>query len=185
MKNKILLTLFVLVMLKSSLGQSIHSTPISSNLQKTSETHYPRVVNYFSFILPILSINNSSTTWDFSNGFQSFEIAFPVGINVLYSKHFGFSYEISPTLKNSALGFKTSSVSFNPGPMFRFDHGFTIIPRLAFSTSGRFGFTPVFNKIFARTKFANYFFSLSLPARFGNNASASIGLSTQFGLIFN
>jgi len=40
--------------------------------------------------------------------------------------------------------------------MFRFDHGFTIITRLAFETSGRYGFTPVFNQIYARTKAVNY-----------------------------
>jgi hypothetical protein len=69
--------------------------------------------------------------------------------------------------------------------MFRFDHGFTIITRLAFETQGRYGFTPVFNQVYARTKDVNYFVALSLPARFGDSESASIGLNLQIGFTFN
>jgi hypothetical protein len=69
--------------------------------------------------------------------------------------------------------------------MFRFSHGFTIITRLAFETAGRYGFTPVFNEVYARTKVANYFVALSLPARFGNSELPTLGLNLQLGLIFN
>jgi hypothetical protein len=104
---------------------------------------------------------------------------------VLYSQHFGFSYEITPTIQASPGSTKTSKILIDPGPMFRFSHGFTFIPRLAFETAGRYGFTPVFNEVYARTKVANYFVALSLPARFGNNELPSIGLNLQLGLIFN
>ena len=69
--------------------------------------------------------------------------------------------------------------------MFRFEHGLTIISRLAFETQGRYGFTPVINQIYARTKDINYFVALSLPARFGNDLPASVGLNFQIGFIFN
>jgi hypothetical protein len=78
-----------------------------------------------------------------------------------------------------------SNLLFDPGTMFRFDHGFTFISRLAFETSGRYGFTPVFNQVYARTKYVNYFIAGSLPARFGNGAPASIGFNVQFGFTFN
>ena len=113
------------------------------------------------------------------------KIGFPVGVNVLYSDRFGFSYEFTPTVKASGGTSKASNLLFDPGTMFRFDHGFTIITRLAFETAGRYGFTPVFNKIIVRTKAVNYFMAASLPARFGNSAPASIGGSLQFGFIFN
>lgn len=146
---------------------------------------YPKMVGYLSFIIPVITINKSTTTNDFSGGFSNFAIGFPVGVNILYSEHFGFSYEITPTVQAGQGTTKTSKILFDPGPMFRFNHGFTIITRLAFETSGRYGFTPVFNQIYARTKAVNYFVAMSLPARFGNAELPSIGLGLQFGFIFN
>jgi hypothetical protein len=59
------------------------------------------------------------------------------------------------------------------------------VPRLAFETQGRYGFTPVFNKVYCRTQAVDYWFSVSFPARFGNNAPASVGASLQIGFTFN
>lgn len=144
---------------------------------------YPKVVGYLSFILPLETLSEGNFTPNFSHHTSS--IGFPVGVNVLYSDRFGFSYEFTPTVKASGGSSKVSNLLFDPGTMFRFDHGFTIISRLAFETSGRYGFTPVFNQIYARTKDVNYFVALSLPARFGNNEAASLGLNLQIGFIFN
>jgi len=143
---------------------------------------YPRAVGYLSFIVPIVAIDKNATTFNF-NG--TTRIGFPVGVNILYSDHFGFSYEFTPTITATKTSSKMSNLLFDPGTMFRFDHGFTIITRLAFETSGRYGFTPVFNQVYARTKYVNYFIAGSLPARFGNGAPASIGLNVQFGFTFN
>ena len=152
---------------------------------KLKSTIYPKTVGYFSLILPIVTLNKEKITNDFSNFKDGFAIGFPVGVNILYSERFGFSYEITPTIQTKAGSTKTSKILFDPGTMFRFQHGFTIITRLAFETSGRYGFTPVFNKIVSRTKAANYFLAASLPCRFGNSDLPSIGGSLQFGFIFN
>jgi hypothetical protein len=144
---------------------------------------YPKTVGYLSFILPLVTYTDGSTTTNFSH--QTSSIGFPIGVNVLYSDKFGFSYEITPTIKASGGTSKMSNLLFDPGTMFRFEHGFTIITRLAFETQGRYGFTPVFNQIYARTKDVNYFVALSLPNRFGNSAAYSIGLNLQIGFIFN
>ena len=69
--------------------------------------------------------------------------------------------------------------------MFRYKHGFTFIPRLAFGTDGRYGITPVFSKIFLREKYGNYFISVSMPLRTGNDKPSSVGLSAQIGIYFN
>ena len=143
---------------------------------------YPRTVGYLSFIVPVVTLDKKATTWNF-NG--TTKIGFPVGVNVLYSDSFGFSYEFTPTITATKASSKVNSLLFDPGTMFRFDHGFTIITRLAFETAGRYGFTPVFNQVYARTKYVNYFIAGSLPARFGNGAPASIGFNVQFGFIFN
>ena len=152
---------------------------------QAAATTYPKAVGYLSFIIPAFTVSKSSTTNDFAAGINGFAIGFPVGVNVLYSQHFGFSYEIIPTVQAAPGSTKTSKILFDPGLMFRFSHGFTFIPRLAFDTQGRYGFTPVFNEVYARSKAVNYFVALSLPARFGNNELPSIGLNLQLGFIFN
>ena len=148
----------------------------------TAPKTYPRAVGYLSFIIPVVVVDKNATTWDF-NG--TTKIGFPVGVNFLYSDHFGFSYEFTPTITATKASSKVSNLLFDPGVMFRFEHGFTFIPRLAFETGGRYGFTPVFNQVYARTKYVNYFIAGSLPARFGNGAPASIGFNVQFGFTFN
>ncbi|MCO5949110.1 hypothetical protein [Mucilaginibacter flavidus] len=152
--------------------------------QKVKEKpEYPKVVGYLSFIVPIVTHADGKFTPNFDHHIAS--IGFPVGVNVLYSAKFGFSYEFTPTIKSSGGTSKMSNLLFDPGTMFRFEHGFTIITRLAFETSGRYGFTPVFNKVYARSKDVNYFVALSLPNRFGNADPYSIGLNVQFGFTFN
>jgi hypothetical protein len=143
---------------------------------------YPKVVGYVSFILPLETFSAGTFTHDFGTVTK---IGFPVGVNVLYSDRFGFSYEFTPTIKVAPGTNGVSSILFDPGTMFRFDHGFTIITRLAFATDGQYGFTPVFNQVYARTKYVNYFVAGSLPVRFGGGGPASIGVSLQIGFIFN
>ena len=148
---------------------------------------YPQVKAYLSFIIPWVTINKNATTTEFETATT---IGFPVGINILYSKHFGFSYEITPSIAsqksvNKAGTSKTSNLLFDPGPIFRFTHGINLIARLAFETQGRYGFTPVFNKIYCRTKAVDYWFSISSPVRFGNNLPASVGGNLQIGFTFN
>lgn len=116
----------------------------------TITTTYPKTVGYFSFILPIVTINMNQTTNDFSSFRNEFAIGFPVGVNILYSSRFGFSYEITPTIQMGNRSSKKSKILFDPGPMFR-----------------QVCFTPVFNKIVARTKAVNYFVAASLPCRLG------------------
>jgi len=180
MKKGLLLTLIVILMASSEklIAQTQTLSPVPS---------YPYVKGYLSFIIPWVKIDKNTTTWQFQN---STTIGFPVGLNVYYSKTFGFSYEITPSIQWSQPSgkpgqSKMSNLLFDPGPIFRFEHGFNIITRLAFETQGRYGFTPVFNKVYARTKAVDYWVSLSLPARFGNNEPASIGLSMQIGFTFN
>jgi len=147
---------------------------------------YPRVKAYLSFIIPWVTINKNTTTTEFQ---AATTVGFPVGINVYFRESFGFSYEITPLIVwqnvNGKATSKMTSLVFDPGPIFRYSHGINFVPRLAFETSGRFGVTPVLNKVYARTKDADYWFSISAPARFGSNLPASIGANLQIGFTFN
>jgi hypothetical protein len=175
--NKIILTLAFLLMLVTGLfSQSAEP----QQFQRKS-------VAYLSFIIPVAVLQGGTITPNFK---KATTIGFPVGVNVLYSPKFGFSFEFTPSItvqqpSGKNMSSKMNNLLFDPGPMFRFPHDFTIIPRLAFETSGRYGFTPVFNKVLIKTQAVNYFLAGSLPVRFGNNAAASIGLNIQFGFIFN
>ena len=164
------------------------ASPSGSQLAATpSSPVYPQVKGYLSFIIPWVTTQGRVTTPEFKTATN---IGFPFGVMILYSPTFGFSFEVTPSLmyehqtaKSPAS--KTSNVLFDPGPMFRFKHGWTFIPRLAFETGGRYGVTPVLNKIVARTKAVNYFVAVSAPMRAGNSEPTSIGGNLQIGFIFN
>ena len=168
-------------------AQSQQSSPGQQLAATSSSTTYPQAKGYLSFIIPWVTVQGKTVTPEFKTATT---IGFPFGILVLYSPTFGFSFEITPsilyehqTAKSPAS--KTSNVLFDPGPMFRFKHGWTFIPRLAFETGGRYGVTPVLNKIVARTKALNYFVAVSAPMRAGNSEPTSIGGNLQIGFIFN
>lgn len=165
------------------------SLSVKSQVPMPSKSYesYPYVKGYLSFIIPWITINKNETTTEFETATT---IGFPVGLNVYYGKKFGFSFEVTPSVEwqhptDKPSTSKTSNLLFDPGPIFRFPNGFNIIPRLAFETQGRYGFTPVFNKVYARTTAVDYWFSLSLPTRFGNSEPASVGLNLQIGFTFN
>jgi hypothetical protein len=160
----------------------------ASGLQLPSSTPtYPYVKGYLSFIIPWVTFQGKTVTPEFKSATT---LGFPFGVLVYYSDHFGFSFEITPSIMwehqtGKSPASKTSNVLFDPGPMIRFSHGWTFIPRLAFETGGRYGVTPVLNKIVARTKAVNYFLAVSAPMRAGNSAPTSIGGNLQVGFIFN
>jgi len=186
-KKLLLLTSLVAIMMltlptpRGSLAQGM-SAGMGDTTKAAPKPIYPKVVGYVSFILPLETFSAGTFTHDFDG---TTKIGFPIGVNVLYSDKFGFSYEFTPTVKVAPGTNGVSSILFDPGTMFRFEHGFTIITRLAFATDGQYGFTPVFNQIYARTKYVNYFVAGSLPVRFGGGGPATIGVSLQIGFIFN
>lgn len=173
--------------MRNKLGVCILITVFTFRLPSFSQSAeipkaYPKTVGFLSVSFPVVTINKNETTTNFTH---STIIGFPFGLNILYSDRFGLSYEVSPVVKSVGGISKVSSIGFHPGLLFRFHHGFNFISRLAFETSGRYGFTPVFNKVLVRSKALNYYMSASLPVRFGNEDPASIGGTLQFGIVFN
>ena len=142
---------------------------------------YPRMVGYASVLHPIASFDENGSHFNFSD---SYTVAFPMGLNLLKSDKAGFSFEIAPFIRAQGGTDKVSSILFHPGAMFRYPKGFTFILRAAFETNGRYGFTPVFNKVVVRAKTVNYFVAVGLPARFGNDTPSSFGTALQLGVSF-
>jgi hypothetical protein len=167
--NKLVFLLFLLLSL-NLFSQELPPAPV-----------YPKTVAYVSIIHPIVTMDKDATTYNFTTAYT---IGFPIGINLLKSDNIGFSFEIAPFIKSDKHSNKVSNILFHPGIMFRCKHGFTFVTRAAFETSGRYGVTPVFNKIVCRRPNSSYFLAASLPVRFGNDKTASIGGSFQIGINF-
>ncbi len=142
---------------------------------------YPKVTGYFSVVQPLTTYTNGAFSSNFGNVYV---VGFPFGINLLKSDSFGISFEVAPAIRTEKNISKVSTVLFHPGAMFRFNHGFTFIGRMAFETNGRFGVTPVFNQVIKKGKDASLFVSVPFPVRFGNDQRASVGTGLQLGVSF-
>ncbi|MDB5131229.1 MAG: hypothetical protein JWR02_978 [Mucilaginibacter sp.] len=168
--NAIVVFLLLCLVVKNSIAQDTQPTPA-----------YPRVTGFFAVLVPVGTFNNTGFTANFS---KSTAFGMPFGFNLLKSDHLGFSMEMVPFLLSQNGSTKMNYMLFHPGVMFRFPHGFTITPRLAFQTDGRYGFTPVFGKIISVQKDYQLYVSLSEPARYGNNLPGSYTTAVQFGISF-
>lgn len=142
---------------------------------------YPRVTGYFSILNPIGNWTENGFTSNFKT---SYSVGFPFGMNLLKSEKFGISFEVAPMIRTEKSISKVSSILFHPGAMFRFKHGFTFIGRMAFETNGRYGVTPVFNKVIKKGKDASLFLSVPVPVRFGSDMPVSLGTGLQVGVSF-
>jgi hypothetical protein len=144
-------------------------------------TTYPKVAGFFAVLVPVGTFSNNGFTANFS---KSTAFGLPFGLNLLKSDHLGFSLEMVPFMLSQNGSTKMNYMLFHPGVMFRLHNGFTITPRLAFQTDGRYGVTPVFSKIIMSKKDYNIYVSLSEPARFGNNLPGSYTTAMQLGISF-
>jgi len=92
--------------------------------------------------------------------------------------------EMVPTIRAENGISKMSNFLFHPGVLVALGHGYTFAGRAAFETSGRYGVTPVFNKVLVKKKDYGYFAAIPLPVRFGNDKPTSFTIGFQFGIVF-
>ncbi|CAD0009196.1 hypothetical protein FLACHUCJ7_04140 [Flavobacterium chungangense] len=146
-----------------------------------SQTTYPKINGYVGIMHPIVTFSNEETTTNFDGHYV---VAFPMGINLWKTSKIGFSFEIVPTIKDDDGVSKSSNLTFHPGVLVPLGSGFSFAGRAAFETSGRYGFTPVFNKTLIKSENCSYYAALPLPARFGNDKPATFTIGFQFGVLF-
>lgn len=142
---------------------------------------YPKIGAYVGILHPIVSFSREGSTRNFRNFYQG---GLPVGINIWKSPKIGFSVEFVPFVRADSISSRMNNFLFHPGVLVALGKGWTFAGRAAFETSGRFGFTPVINKIVKKNKKSGYFVAVPLPFRFGNNHPASFTLGFQFGISF-
>lgn len=146
-----------------------------------SITTYSQITGYVGIVHPIVTFSSDGTHTNFKD---SYVVGMPIGINLWKSAKIGFSSEIIPFVKATNTGSKVNNVLFHPGVLVALGSGFTFAGRAAFETSGRYGVTPVINKVLKKNTGSNYFIAVPFPARFGNNLPSSFGIGFQFGISF-
>ena len=146
-----------------------------------AQNTYPKITGYVGIVHPIITFSGGKTTTNFTNYYV---VGMPTGINIWKSPTVGFSMEFVPYIKAENGTSKMNNFLFHPGILVRLGKGYTFAGRVAFETSGRYGITPVFNKVVIRGKNCNYYIALSLPLRSGNNAPSSFTTAFQFGIAF-
>ena len=143
---------------------------------------YPKIAGYVGILHPLVTFTNGDKPHYNFDG--SYVVGLPTGINIWKSHKIGFSAEFVPTVRADSAGSKMSNFLFHPGILVALGKGWTFAGRAAFETSGRYGFTPVLNKIVKKNKNSGYFIAIPLPVRFGNNHSTTFSVCFQFGIAF-
>ena len=154
---------------------------ISYNANAQSFNPNDKIKGYISIADPIFTTDKNGITYNFDNGYT---LSFPAGINIIKSKTIAYSFEFAPTIKTIQGVSKMSNFTFHPGIIFRRPNDFNILTRAAFETSGRFGATLVFNKVYYKSNDYAFWFAVPIPVRFGNNLPTSVSMALQFGFTF-
>ncbi|MGE7775956.1 hypothetical protein ACQKLP_14605 [Chitinophaga sp. NPDC101104] len=149
--------------------------------QQAAPSGYPKVTGYVGLLHPIVTFGSDKPHYNFDGGYTA---GLPTGINLWKSQQIGFSMEFVPTIRSTGGTSKMSNFCFHPGVLFGLGKGWTVAARAAFETSGRYGFTPVLNKVVIKGKQASMFAAVPVPARFGNDQPATLTIGFQFGVAF-
>ena len=147
----------------------------------TPSPTFPRMMAYQGILHPILTFDKNQVESNFKNYYV---VGFPIGLNLWQTKKLGFSVEMVPIIRAENGVSRVANVVFHPGVLVSLGHDFTFAGRIAFETSGRYGLTPVFNKIVKKGATNSYFVAIPLPVRLGNNHPVSFTAGLQFGIIF-
>lgn len=145
------------------------------------QSEFPKITGHAGIVHAIVTVSDGTASYNFNN---SYSVSFPVAINIWKTNKIGFSFEAFPTIKNENGSHKMTNFTFHPGILYRFTPTFTFAGRAAFETSGRYGVTPVFTKVFKKNKYSNYYIAIPLPVRTGADKPISAGLAVQLGVSF-
>lgn len=143
--------------------------------------NYPKITGYVGILHHIVTVGNGAPHYNFYGAYVG---GMPTGINIWKSAKIGFSIEFVPIIKASGGISKMNNFLFHPGVLFGLGNGFTLAARAAFETSGRYGVTPVLNKVVLKGKSNNVFVAIPITARFGNDQPTSLTPGFQFGIAF-
>jgi hypothetical protein len=125
--------------------------------------------------------------------FDYWSIGLPFGVTVRGQSRVFVDFEFVPAVTQIPHLTHETTLTVDPGVLYRLDHGFTIGLRAAFDIdSSRVGFIPLVNKSWKLSNqngfFKTFFAELDLPVKFsrppGGPATNPVTLATQFGFGF-
>ena len=155
--NKLLLNISILFVFFLS---NTHAQTIDSTRKETAV--FPEIKGYVGMVHPLYTVSGDGNVGNFD---KYYTFGMPWGINIWKSKKFGFTFEFTPFIRSDNKGVKMSNFLFHPGILYRLGHEFTLIGRGAFETSGRFGFTPILNKVVYRKKILQHLHCFALACK--------------------
>lgn len=147
----------------------------------SAQENYPKVAGYVGIVHPIATFSSAGTDFNFDDHYV---VGMPIGINLWKNKKIGFSFEVVPYVRSENGSSKMPNLLIHPGVLVSLGNGFTFAGRAAFETSGRYGFTPVLNKVIIKNKHSSFFAAVPVPFRFGNDRPFSTTVAFQFGIAF-
>lgn len=139
-----------------------------------------RFTGYAGIVHPLISFDRDGTHKNFET---SYTVGMPTGINLWKGSKVGFSFEVVPFIRSENGTSKMNNFLFHPGILFSTGAGYTLAGRAAFEISGRFGLTPVLNKVIRKNKNNQYFIALPFPVRFKNDRPSSFGAAFNLELV--
>ncbi|MFI5452740.1 hypothetical protein ACHMWN_11350 [Pedobacter sp. UC225_61] len=154
---------------------------LSTYFTVSAQENYPKIAGYAGIVHPITTFSPAGNDLNFDGHYV---VGMPIGINLWKSKKIGFSFEVVSYVRVENGTSKMSNLLIHPGVLVSLGSGFTFAGRLAFETSGRYGFTPVLNKVVIKNKASSFFIALPVPLRFGNDKPFSTTVAFQFGIAF-
>ncbi|CAM4205159.1 hypothetical protein EWU23_04400 [Cytophagaceae bacterium 50C-KIRBA] len=159
----------------------LYFTMLLFSIPTLAQEQFPKLAGHVGIAHSIITVSDGSTSGNFGN---SYSVGFPIALNIWKTEKVGFSFEVIPAIRSENGSHKMNNVTFHPGILYRLGKGYTFAGRAAFETSGRYGFTPVFNKVLKKNKFSNYYLAVPIPIRFGNDRPVSANLTVQLGIAF-
>ncbi|MCZ2473264.1 hypothetical protein [Aquirufa ecclesiirivi] len=151
------------------------------SLPTMAQEQFPKIAGHMGIAHSIITVSDGITTGNFGN---SYSVGFPVALNIWKTEKVGFSLEVIPAIRSENGSHKMNNVTFHPGILYRLGKGYTFAGRAAFETSGRYGMTPVLNRVLKKNKFSSYYLAIPIPIRFGNDRPVSANLTVQLGIAF-
>lgn len=179
--KRTLLPLTILLSLTVSLLAQTPNTEPSEPKPEPEKKTYPEIKGYVGLVHPLYTWSSEGNQSNFKDYYL---VGNPWGINIWKSNKVGLSFEFTPFIRTDDKTSKLSNFLFHPGVLYRLAKNTTAIGRLAYETSGRFGFTPILSQVLVRGKQANFFVAALLPVRFGNDHAPSVSVAFQFGVGF-
>lgn len=174
---KVYIQLITKISVKIFLATIIFTLPLFINAQ----TVYPKITAYVGIMHPIVTISKNEPVYNFDNVYIG---GLPTGLNIWKNAAIGFSFEFVPFIRVANGMSKMNNFLFHPGVLFALGKGYTLATRAAFETSGRFGVTPVLNKVVIKSKSSSIYIAIPVPLRFGNDMPVSVSPGFQFGIAF-